>query len=144
MKLIWGLNYLLQQQNFAWICKQHQDLIGSVLIFRTKIWSGILWISKRSNIYTCYIQSLKILACFCGCAGRFVSYLVANPEDRFSRDEAHIICKNSNYILMLVYTQVTSFFQADNDVTICIYYLMYCHLRQVNLLKKETDRLRSS
>ena len=28
-------------QNFEWICKQHQDLIGSVLIFRTKIiWSG--------------------------------------------------------------------------------------------------------
>ena len=28
-------------QNFAWICKQHQDLIGSVLILRTKIiWSG--------------------------------------------------------------------------------------------------------
>ena len=28
-------------QNFAWICKQHQDLIDSVLIFRTKIiWSG--------------------------------------------------------------------------------------------------------
>ena len=28
-------------QNFAWIWKQHQDLIGSVLIFRTKIiWSG--------------------------------------------------------------------------------------------------------
>ena len=28
-------------QNFAWICKQHQDLISSVLIFRTKIiWSG--------------------------------------------------------------------------------------------------------
>ena len=27
-------------QNFAWICKQHQDLIGSVLSFRTKIiWS---------------------------------------------------------------------------------------------------------
>ena len=29
-------------QNFAWICKQHQDLIGSVLIFRTKIiWSEL-------------------------------------------------------------------------------------------------------
>ena len=28
-------------QNFAWICKQQQDLIGLVLIFRTKIiWSG--------------------------------------------------------------------------------------------------------
>ena len=30
------------------------------------------------------------LASFCGCAGRFESYLVENPEDRFSRDEAHI------------------------------------------------------
>ena len=28
-------------QKFAWICKQHHDLIGSVLSFRTKIiWSG--------------------------------------------------------------------------------------------------------
>ena len=28
-------------QNFVWICKQHQDLISSVLIFRTKIiWSA--------------------------------------------------------------------------------------------------------
>ena len=28
-------------QNFAWICKQHQDLIGSALSYRTKIiWSG--------------------------------------------------------------------------------------------------------
>ena len=28
-------------QNFAWICKQHQYLIGSALIIRTKIiWSG--------------------------------------------------------------------------------------------------------
>ena len=28
-------------QHFAWICKQHQYLIGLVLIFRTKIiWSG--------------------------------------------------------------------------------------------------------
>ena len=28
-------------QNFAWICKHHQDLIGLVLSFRTKIiWSG--------------------------------------------------------------------------------------------------------
>ena len=35
-------------QNFVWICKQHQDLTGSVVIFRTKIiWSwpefGLVW-----------------------------------------------------------------------------------------------------
>ena len=27
---------------------------------------------------------------FCGCAGRFVSTLAVNPEDRFSCDVAHI------------------------------------------------------
>ena len=27
-----------------------------------------------------YIRNFKTLASFCGCAGRFVSYLVANPE----------------------------------------------------------------
>ena len=37
-----------------------------------------------------YIRNFKALASFGGCAGRFVSYLVGNPEDRFSRDEAHM------------------------------------------------------
>ena len=36
-----------------------------------------------------YIQNFKPLSSFCGCTCRFLSYLVANPEDRFSRDEAH-------------------------------------------------------
>ena len=31
------------------------------------------------------------LASLCSCAGWFVSYLVGNPEDRFSRDEAHTV-----------------------------------------------------
>ena len=30
---------------------------------------------------------------FFSCAGRFLPYLVANPEDRFSRDEAEMILK---------------------------------------------------
>ena len=47
------------------------------------------------NTYTCQIQNFKTLASLCGCAGRFESYLVANPEDRFSRDEAHIVGANS-------------------------------------------------
>ena len=28
---------------------------------------------------------------FCGCAGQLESYLEANPEDSFSRDEAHML-----------------------------------------------------
>ena len=35
-------------------------------------------------------SKISTLASYCGCAGRFVSYLVSNPEDRFSRAEAHI------------------------------------------------------
>ena len=43
-----GLSTAAANQNFAWICKQYRDLIGSLLIFRTKIiWSrpefGLVW-----------------------------------------------------------------------------------------------------
>ena len=34
--------------------------------------------------------SIKPLAILCGCTARFVSYLVGNPEDRFSHNEAHM------------------------------------------------------
>ena len=37
---------------------------------------------------TQYSRIFKTLASFCGSAGWFESYLVANPEDRFSRDVA--------------------------------------------------------
>ena len=37
-----------------------------------------------------YFVLTKILAIFCGCTAWFVSDLVGNPEDRFSRDEAQI------------------------------------------------------
>ena len=37
-----------------------------------------------------YIQNLKPLAIFCSCTALFVSDLVGNHEDMFSRDAAHI------------------------------------------------------
>ena len=37
------------------------------------------------------VVKLKTIASFCGWAGLFESYQVANPEDRFSSDEAHIL-----------------------------------------------------
>ena len=45
---------------------------------------------RQDNASNCYIQKFKPLASFYCCAGRFESYLVGNPEDRFSRDEAHM------------------------------------------------------
>ena len=46
-----------------------------------------------SIIYLCsfYMQNLKPVASLYSCTGQFESYLVANPEDRFSRDKAYII-----------------------------------------------------
>ena len=46
---------------------------------------------RQYNISSFYIRNFKSLATFCDCATRFESYPVANPEDRFSRDEAHTI-----------------------------------------------------
>ena len=42
------------------------------------------------NTSSYYIWNLKPLPSFCGCAGWFESTLVANSEDRFSRDVACI------------------------------------------------------
>ena len=36
------------------------------------------------------LVSISEILSFCDCAGRFESTLVANPEDRFSRDEAQL------------------------------------------------------
>ena len=44
-----------------------------------------------SNTPSNYTRNFKSLARLCSWAGWFESYLVANPEDRFSRDVAHII-----------------------------------------------------
>ena len=43
------------------------------------------------NTSTFYIQNYEPLVSFCSGAGSFVSYLVENPENRFSCDEAQII-----------------------------------------------------
>ena len=45
------------------------------------------WFRYLDSFYT---QNFKTLASLCSWAGRFESYLVADPEDRFSRDEAHL------------------------------------------------------
>ena len=60
------------------------------------------------NISSFYIRNFN-LASFCGCAGRFESYQVAYPEDRFSRDEAHFI--KFMKIIFLIYSYVIKRFR---------------------------------
>ena len=77
-------NIFLHMQKFC-ICKNKDagQLRGyeadQRLCFR-HIDSTILLLSKSET-----------LAIFCGCAARFVSHLVKNPEDRFSHNEAQLI-----------------------------------------------------
>ena len=54
-------------------------------------------------MYTCYIQSFKILASFCGWAGWCESYLVKNPQDTFSHDVAHILLTEEDGYEAIVY-----------------------------------------
>ena len=59
--------------------------------------------SLPRSYYTssCNSQNFKTLASLCSWAGRFVSYLVTNPEDRFSHDEAHIYSDTSTFPLQM-------------------------------------------
>ena len=43
-----------------------------------------------NNTSTYYSRNFKTLASLCSQVGRLESDLVANPEDRFSLDEAHL------------------------------------------------------
>ena len=58
---------------------------------------------RQYNTSSFYMHNLKPQPSFCSRAGRFVSYLDGNPEDRFSRDVAQIMpfrkvnCRCANY-----------------------------------------------
>ena len=65
----------------------------------SKIWKCgfTIWATSWEKLFYAYAnnkgadQNFKALASLSGCAGRFESYLVENPEDRFSHDESHIV-----------------------------------------------------
>ena len=58
-------------------------------------------------MYTCYIQSFKILSSFCSWAGWFESYLFENPEDTFLHDVAQMIKTKQRSVVnfVLIYHQ---------------------------------------
>ena len=58
---------------------------------------------------------LKTLASLCSWAGRFESYLVANPEDRFSRDEAQMLTIRNSDISGVVCKWAASWQNQQND-----------------------------
>ena len=49
------------------------------------------------NSSSTYNQNFKPLACFCDFTCRFLSHLVRNPDDRFFRIAAQLICVESSF-----------------------------------------------
>ena len=70
------MNHVMRKPVFFAICEQQRRI--------SAVWSAPL-------LFAAYIQTFKPLPSFCGCADWFESTLVANPEDRVSRDEAQMI-----------------------------------------------------
>ena len=58
----------------------------SLTNLRSPISAFVIHCLDSMTIYSFYMQNLQPVASFCGWAGRFESYLVANPKDR--SDEA--------------------------------------------------------
>ena len=54
-------------------------------------------------------KNYKVLAIFCSCKGQFVSDLVVNPKDWFSRDVAHFVA-HKTYNMLYGYKRKTQFF----------------------------------
>ena len=77
-EVIFALRFINEPRHEKTSAQSNQHLCCSLL-------DSIISLVSISVLY------FKPLAIFYGCAGQFVSYLVANPEDRFSRDEAQIL-----------------------------------------------------
>ena len=87
-----NVSHVMRKPVFA-ICKQqrHRSACTSAQSDQCLCCS----LPRKYNISSFY--NFKPLANFCGCAGRFESYLVEKPEDRFSRDEAHVTDEHNHY-----------------------------------------------
>ena len=78
-------------ENLSCICEQlrHRSACASVQSDQCLFYS----LPRYYNTSSSYIRNFKTLASLISWAGRFESYLVKNPKDRFSHDEDHLCCK---------------------------------------------------
>ena len=70
----------MRKRDYHLCVNKGADQLISAFVCATRI----VLISKK-------MQKFKLLACYCDCIGRFVSELVGNPVDRFSRVAAKMI-----------------------------------------------------
>ena len=80
-----NMSHVMRKPVFA-ICEQQmrRSACASAAVWSAPFYSLLRWY----NICSFYMQNLKALASLCS---RFESYLVGNPDDRFSHDVAHTL-----------------------------------------------------
>ena len=93
--------------------------------------------SAQSDQHLCYslprsyntsffsVRNFKPLASLCGSAGRFESYMVVNPTDRFSRDEARLVSISEATNMMSVTQKLLGHvkqFHYRNEFCFCGFY----------------------
>ena len=66
---------------------------------------------RKYHMYTCYWWNFNFLTSLCNWGDKFETRFVGNPEDRFSRVEAHIILCLFFQILLLFFHAFLLFFQ---------------------------------
>ena len=65
-------------------------------------------LNRLYHIWTCYKGNFNFLASHCSLGDWFETRFVGNPEDRFSRDEAHLVMlchevhNNVAYIIIII------------------------------------------
>ena len=68
-----------------------KDVLYFIVICVVVFWqNGLFYRQQIAYTSTCYSRNFKTVASLCSWAGWFESYLVENPEDRFSHVEAHM------------------------------------------------------
>ena len=89
LKASYHMSYIMRKLVFA-VCEQRRR--RSACASRQSDERLCYSMPRYYNTSFFYIRNFKTLSNLCGCADWFESYLVENPEDKFSRDKAHIIC----------------------------------------------------
>ena len=91
------------------------------------------------------IQNFQPLAIFCACMARFVSYLVRNPEDRFSHDTAHIIILFwlKSWVFFKDFTYIKKHF-SRLETTRNMYVCQQLHCQQLTALTIPRESVRLS
>ena len=107
------LNWVTLWQKLSYAICEQQRRRSTCVSAQSDLFCSLL---RQYNICSCYIQSFKTLTGLCSWVSWFEPYLVANPEDKFSRDMAQWT-KNKDIIRIV--SRRSSFTRQPLRMSVC-------------------------